>query len=294
MKKIIVMIILAGVFTSSCSQGKVHINGFDAAANEKISQFLEKTASYEGRKVAVFDGDGTVFGQVPHYLADECLFQDAQKNPAKKPEIIRQMQKQSNVSLPYVVNRIYYLEGNTLEEIRDMGVRCFQKDYPDKIYPPMKELISILKKHNFEVWIITASPEALYQKFLSRELGIPITNVVGVKSVVSGGKITNRIVEPVPQDHGKKEAIETFVQVQPLLAGGNSRGDKEMIEFASELSLIVNPDEFVAPDQEISMAEYARKNGWLVVKIPDVPAKNFPSVTSSVNGIKPNKTRGIP
>ena len=32
------------------------------------------------RKVAVFDGDGTVMGQVPHYLADEALYQYADEH----------------------------------------------------------------------------------------------------------------------------------------------------------------------------------------------------------------------
>lgn len=32
------------------------------------------------RKVAVFDGDGTVIGQVPYYLADEALYRYADKN----------------------------------------------------------------------------------------------------------------------------------------------------------------------------------------------------------------------
>lgn len=31
------------------------------------------------RKVAVFDGDGTVIGQVPYYLADEALYRYADK-----------------------------------------------------------------------------------------------------------------------------------------------------------------------------------------------------------------------
>ncbi len=47
------------------------------------------TAGYQGRKVAVFDGDGTVLGQCPHYLADECLYGEAQKHPEKKPDIIQ-------------------------------------------------------------------------------------------------------------------------------------------------------------------------------------------------------------
>jgi phosphoserine phosphatase len=264
------------------------IEGFDDAANRAIADFLARTANHPGRKIAVFDGDGTTFGQVPHYLADECLYQHAQAHPERKPEVIQRMTPLSNVSLPYVQDRVHYFSGMTLQELRELGDDCFRKHYATKIYPPMRELIRRLTEHGFEVWIVTASPEALYQKFLSRELSVPITRILGVKSVVSGGVITDRIVEPVPQDEGKLQAIETFVQDRPLLVGGNSRGDKEMIEFSADLKLIVNPDEFVAPGQEMSMSDYAKRHGFLIVRIRDVAEPGFPSVSSRVFGVREN------
>ena len=270
------------------------VAGFTPAANATLAAFFQRTAAHKGRKVAVFDGDGTVFGQTPHYLADECLFAHAQAHPARKPALIAEMKAQSSVSLPYVQNRIRYLAGLSLIEIRDLGMSCYRLDYKGKIYPPMRDLIGKLKAADFEVWVVTASPEALYQGFLAEALAIPITRVIGVKSVVSGGVTTDRMVEPVPQDKGKLEAIETFVQARPLLVGGNSRGDKEMIEHSADLKLIVNPDEHVAPDQRESVAAYAQKHGWLVVRIRDVPAPGFPAVSSKVFGMRLNKTRDVP
>ncbi len=270
------------------------IKGFSAPANQQLEAFLKRTASVQGRKVAVFDGDGTVFGQTPHYLADECLYAHADKHPDRKAALIQKMAKQSNVSIPYVQNRIHYLAGLSLEAVREMGAKCHRELYPDKIFIPMRELIALLGEHGFEVWVVTASPESLYQKFLSNALGIPITHVVGVKSVVRGGLITDEMVEPIPQDHGKKEAIETFVQQRPLLVGGNSRGDKEMIEYSQDLKIIVNPDEHVAPDQTESIAAYAKRQGWLIVQIRDVPEPNFPAISSKNYGVRLNKTRDVP
>ncbi|NMB74451.1 MAG: haloacid dehalogenase-like hydrolase [Myxococcales bacterium] len=264
------------------------IEGFDDAANRTLADFFARTAQHPGRKIAVFDGDGTTLGQVPHYLADECLYLHAQTHPERKPEVIARMTPLSNVSLPYVQDRVHYFSGMTLQELRDLGDECFRKYYATKIYPPMRELIRRLHDHGFEVWIVTASPEALYQKFLSRELSVPITRVLGVKSVIQGGVITDRIVEPVPQDEGKLQAIETFVQDRPLLVGGNSRGDKEMIEYSADLRLIVNPDEFVAPGQEMSMADYAKRHGFLIVRIRDVAEPGFPAVSSTVYHVRTN------
>ena len=83
------------------------------------------------------------------------------------------------------------------------------------------------------------------------------------------------------------------MQDVPLFVAGNSRGDKEMIEFSKGLKMIVNPDEHIAPDQTESISDYAKNNNWLVVKINDVPAKDFPSVSSKKFGIRLNKTHEV-
>jgi phosphoserine phosphatase len=283
--------LLLSLLLSCCARTFSPISGFPADANRKLEQFLETSRSEPGRKVAVFDGDGTVLGQTPHYLADECMYMYAKRHPEKNPELLKKMGGMSNVAIPYVRGRVEYLAGETVTDLREMGEKCFDHLYPHKIFTPMRDLIRLLMQNGFEVWVVTGSPQAMYQKFLSKHLGIPITNIVGVKSVVRGGIVTEEIIPPVPQDHGKKEAIETFIQERPLLVAGNSRGDKEMIEYSRGLKMIVNPDEHIAPDQKQSIADYAKSQGWLIVRIRDVPAPNFPSISSKDYGIRINQTR---
>lgn len=269
------------------------IEGFSKKTNQQLATFFVSTKNEQGRKIAVFDGDGTVLGQTPHYLADEAMYQYAAEHPNQNPEIFQEMIKQSNVSLPYVQNRVKYIAGMSLQGYRDLGEKYFNKYYSNKIYQPMKQLIATLKQNGFEIWVITASPEGLYQQFLSKQLEIPMTHIVGIKSVIKDGIITDQIIEPVPQDHGKKWAIESFVQGVPLFVAGNSRGDKEMIEFSKGLKMIVNPDEHIAPDQKESISDYAKKNNWLTVRINDVPAKDFPSISSKKFNIRLNKTKKV-
>ena len=275
---------------AACSRAPAfrQIAGFRPETNRRLEQFFVRHRGASGRKVAVFDGDGTTLGQVPHYLADECLFEQARKNPRKRPEIIRRMRKLSNVSLEYVQLRVRFFEGDTPESVRRLGADCYRRMYGGKIYPQMKELVGRLKENGFEVWIVTASPEALYQEFLAEGLGIPVTNVIGVRSIIREGRITATMVQPVPQDDGKLQAIETFIQARPLLSGGNSRGDKEMIEFSSDMKLIINPDTHVGHDQSISISEYARKEGWLVEHIRDVAEDGFPAISSKEYQIRKN------
>jgi len=267
-----------------------NIEGFSDSANNSLKSFFEKHKTTEGRKIAVFDGDGTVMGQTPHYLADECMYQFAKDNPEWNSEIIDTITKLSNVSIPYVQFRVKYISGKSLQFYRDLGEKTFKKHYKHKIFKPIKQLIQTLKENDFEVWIVTASPEGMYQQFLSNEFDIPITHILGVKSVIKKGIITDRMVNPIPQDEGKMEAIETFIQGKPLLVAGNSRGDKEMIEFSSELKIIVNPDEHIAEGQEKSISDYAKEEGWLVVRVKDTPKEDFPSVSSEKFGVRLNKS----
>jgi len=267
------------------------IEGFSEEANAQLAAFLVETTDHAGRKVAVFDGDGTVLGQTPHYLADECMYQHAMAHPDRKRDLLAHMGSIRNVSMEYVTGRVQYLAGERVEDVREMGRTCFAERYADKIFAPSRALIDLLEDNDFEVWIITGSPQVLYQGFLSEQLDIPLTRIVGVHSVIRDGVITDEIVQPVTQDHGKREAIETFVQATPLFVAGNSRGDKEMIETSAGLRLIVNPDEHVAPDQEMSIADYAAANDWIVVRVQDMPAQDFPSLSSKEFGIRVNKTR---
>ncbi len=267
------------------------IEGFTDEANAQLAAFLEQTEDHAGRKVAVFDGDGTVLGQTPHYLADECMYEHAMAHPGRKRDLLAHMGSIRNVSMEYVTGRVQYLAGEKVEDVREMGRKCFAEHYSDKIFAPSRALIDLLEDNGFEVWVITGSPQVLYQGFLTEQLGIPMTNLVGVHSIIRDGVITDDIVQPVTQDHGKREAIETVVQACPLLVAGNSRGDKEMIESSCGLRLIVNPDEHVAPDQEMSIADYAAANDWIVVRVRDVPADGFPSLSSEEFGIRINKTR---
>ena len=291
---VIGLLVLAGVLSggTAAADPVFHpIEGFPAEVNARLESFLEETESSPGRKVAVFDGDGTVLGQTPHYLADECMYQFAEQRPDRKRDLLAEMGSIRNVSHQYVSGRVRFLAGESAEAVRQMGHRCFEQHYADKIFAPMRDLVGLLQDNGFEVWVVTGSPQVLYQGFLSEQLGIPMTHVVGVHSIIRDGIVTDELVQPVTQDHGKTEAIETVVQACPLLVAGNSRGDKEMIEHSCGLRMIVNPDEHVAPDQELSIADYAAQQGWLVVRVRDVPAPAFPSLSSKVYGIRVNKTR---
>ena len=286
--KRLTLTLLAAAFCATLTlnaQTYRHISGWSQEINDRIEAFLNTTVTMNIRKVAVFDSDGTTFGQVPYYLADEALYRYADvvlkerkdREAKDKLKILERMVKDgNNVGKPYVEDRVHFLAGLSPDEIANIGYDCYVESYGNKTYPEMKQLVANLKEYGFDVYILTASPEFLYQKFVSEEYGIPVTNVVGAKCVVKEGVTTGEIILPIPQDDGKAHTIETFIKARPLIVGGNSRGDMDMLNESAGLKIVVNPDDITVrgpedgPMSGHTVKTYWEKEGALIVRCNDV------------------------
>jgi phosphoserine phosphatase len=225
-----------------------------------------------------------------------AIFDYALNHTGKKLNLIKSMTSGSNTSDDYLTQRVDYLSGLTTQEITDLDNKTFNRYFKGKIYPNINELIQNLKNYGFEVWIISASPELLYQGVLSRELGIPVTHIIGTKSVVSNGVTTNKIVLPVPQDYGKADAIETIIKVKPILAVGNSTSDVEMLNYSSSLKVIVNPNDSEKVDYlgDKTLKEYAESHNWIIAKANDtVDVANYKDMASYKFHIKQNEINDV-
>lgn len=275
------------------------VSGFSTEINKQLESFLLSTVPMKNRKVAVFDCDGTLLGQAPFYLADEALFDFARLNYEGKSDekskqkmvIVDSLLHGDNVGVGYVKQRIAFFSGMTTEEFLTIGNNMFRTKYQHKFYPEMKQVIANLNEFDFEVWIISASPELLYQRFCAEQLGIPEDRILGVRSLVTeGGMVTDQLVFPVPQELGKAEVINTFIKTRPLFAAGNSRGDMEMMNMSVGMKMIVNPDDVKV---EKEMNNKTVKQYWmvdprtLIVYSNDV-REGSTTYTTELWGVKPN------
>lgn len=283
------------------------IKGFQDSTNDRLEAFLESTVPMKTRKVAVFDCDGTLFGQAPYYLADEALYDYARNNyegktdslSVAKMKIVDQLLHGDNVGVDFVQNRVRFLSGLTADEIQAMGNNMYHKKFQNKMYPEMKALIANLENFGFEVWILSASPELLYQRFCAEQLGLPEDRILGVKSRVGEGNVvTDELVFPVSQDEGKADVVRTFIKADPLFVGGNSRGDLEMMNTSVGMKIMLNPDdkkpEKVAGGK--TLKEYWSADPTCIVEYcTDVPTEGIEYVTeewgvpSNATNVKPYK-----
>ena len=224
-----------------------NIPGFSTETNSRLRRFMESTKDLTIHKVAVFDCDGTVLGQAPYYMCDEALIDYFTSHHGDDPMIMGKLRvaiDNNTDEIAYAHRMVELLAGHTVKEIEDMGRRCFSQKYPDQIFPEMKQLIQNLKNYGFDVYIVTASHELLYQGVCSNVFGIPTDHIIGVRQQVdSEGRALNKIIEPITVERGKAEAIMSFIKTRPLFAAGNSRGDVEMMKLASDLRLVINPND---------------------------------------------------
>ncbi len=291
------------VISVSLSAQEFHeISGWTDEVNDEIETFLKGTRIIKERKVAVFDCDGTLLGQSPFYLADEALYTYADKEFSNKKDslskakmvIVDSLLHGNNVGLDYVQRRISFLSGMSTEDVEEIGKNMFYEKYEGKFYPEMKQLLANLEDYGFEIWVVTASPEILYQEFVSENTGIPLNRILGVKSVIHDGKVTQTLVQPVPQDEGKAKAIQTFIKAKPLFVAGNSRGDLEMMNESIGLKMIVNPDDSkkMKNEKEPGLNGHTLKQYWqnekaLIVSCNDVAQGHFEYVSEDF-GVRRN------
>lgn len=310
------MCLLAVLFLSSSfvltAQTYRYIKGWPKETNDRIESYLNSTITMKERKVAAFDCDGTLFGQTPYYLADEALYDYAKKNyegkkdakSVEKMKIVDELLHGDNVGVQYVQNRARFLSGMTADEIRKVGKDMFMEKYQTKFYPEMKELLANLQEYGFEIWVITASPELLYEQFVTEELGIPNDRILGIRTVTTpDGISTDKLVYPVSQDEGKAEVIHTIIKARPLIVGGNSRGDMDMMNEAAGIKLMVNPDDKKVEGKSGGLMEgYTAKQYWekdpraLIVYCNDEPENDYRDINKKYTyvteeyGVKTNAT----
>jgi phosphoserine phosphatase len=109
--------------------------------------------------------------------------------------------------------------------------------------PEMRDLVESAIAHGFDVYVVTASPEWLVAR-VAPEVGVPSDHVVGMRTVTSTrGEEGVLARPPVTYRQGKVGAIRTRIAPggrRPVLAVGDALTDREMLEDATGLALLVD------------------------------------------------------
>jgi hypothetical protein len=117
----------------------------------------------------------------------------------------------------------------------------FQVLYFNLVYQPMLELLSYLRDNGFKTYIVTGGTVEFVRAFAESVYGIPpeqvIGTTVGTKFQI-GRDSAPEIMREAKVDFfddgpAKPVAINRVIGRRPILAFGNSDGDREMLEWTA-------------------------------------------------------------
>jgi phosphoserine phosphatase len=155
------------------------------------------------------------------------------------------------------------------------------RGYLECAYTPMCELLAYLASNGFTNYIASGGGRDFMRPITDEVYGIPRERVIGSSSALSyaDGALTHT-AHPDFLDDGPQKPVHIWSRAgrRPLLAGGNSNGDIEMLEFTRQtdkphLRLLIRHDD---PEREFDYTtgaeralEQASAEGWTIVSVKD-------------------------
>lgn len=132
-------------------------------------------------------------------------------------------------------------------------------------YQPMRDFVRRLNAAGIACWIISATNRWTVEVYADMFLAIPAERVLGITPRIRGGRIQGEAdpAFPVTVGVGKVAAIDRFICRRPIFAAGDSTGDWEMLETATDLCLVIDHGD-VEMGRRIAARRQAGERRWVV------------------------------
>jgi phosphoserine phosphatase len=310
----------------------------DGQAKQSIISFVEKVTTPGSPdfvpvpdRIATFDNDGTLWCEQPmpvqFYFALDRVKALAPQHPewkTKEPfasllkgDLKTALAGGNHALLELVMATHTGMTTSEFEQIVKDWIATARhpktgKLYTEMFYQPMKELLGYLRANGFKTFIVSGGGIEFMRPWAEQVYGIPPEQVIGssVKTkfeMRDGRPILVRLAELNFNDDkgGKPVGINQHIGRRPVMAFGNSDGDREMLEYTqggsgARFMLLVLHDDAVReyaygpalglPDVKLgtftpALYEQAKKDGWTVVSMKDDWKQVFPSEQTPVTAI---------
>ncbi|MCA6101509.1 HAD family hydrolase [Bradyrhizobium australafricanum] len=260
-------------------------------------------------RIATFDNDGTLWCEQPMYVQLAFALDRVKALAGQHPEWKRKrsfkavldndiaaLAKAGEKGLVELVMATH--AGMTTAEfaqiagdwIKSAHHPKFNRPYTDLVYQPMLELLAYLRANGFKTFIVSGGGIEFMRPWSERVYGIPPEQVVGssikTKFEIDKGKptlIRLPAIDLVDDGPGKPVGINSHIGRRPVAAFGNSDGDFQMLQWATQspgkrFGLIVHhtdAEREYAYDRKSAFGKLdkaldaASSNGWIVVSMKD-------------------------
>jgi phosphoserine phosphatase len=286
----------------------------DGAARKAIVAFVE-AATTEGspgfvprsERIAVFDNDGTLWGEQPAYFQLLFAIDRVKALAAEHPEWrtrdpfraalagdLEALAASGKKGLLELVMATH--AGNTTEEFRTivrdwLGTArhpTLGRPYTELVYQPMLELLAYLRSSGFETYIVSGGGIEFLRAWAEEVYGVPPQQVVG-SSIETKYEVRDGVpslvrlpaIDFIDDEAGKPVGIHRHIGRRPIAAFGNSDGDFQMLEWVTSgpgphLGVLIHHDDAereFAYDRSSHIGRLARgldeaaRRGWTVVSM---------------------------
>jgi len=286
----------------------------DSAPKQAITAFVAKVTTKDSpdfvppaQRIAVFDNDGTLWGEQPMYFQAFFAFDRVKALAPQHPEwkdkepfasVLKGDLKTALAGGEHaLLELVLASHANTTTDEFEQAVSSWitsarhpqsGRPFTEMVYQPMLELLAFLRHHQFKTFIVSGGGIEFVRPWAERVYGIPPEQVIGSSirtryELRDGKPSLLRLPEInfIDDKAGKPVAINQHIGRRPLMAFGNSAGDFEMLSWTTSgpgprFGLIVHHDdptrEF-AYDRSSSIGrldkalDAAPSNGWSVVSM---------------------------
>lgn len=307
-------------------------------AKQGIISFVEKVTKAGSpafvplaERIAVFDNDGTLWCEQPMpvqlYFALDRVKALAPQHPewATKEPFASLLKGDVQTALAGGDHALLELmmathTGNTTVEFEQIVKSWIAtakhpktgKLYTEMVYQPMLEVLAYLRANGFKTFIVSGGGIEFMRPWAERVYGIPPEQVIGSSAKTSfemrdGKPVLVRLPELNFNDDkgGKPVGINQHIGRRPVMAFGNSDGDRQMLEYTyggdgARFELLVLHDDAAReyaygpaqglPDAKLgaftpALYDEAKKSGWTVVSMKNDWKAVFPAAVQAITAI---------
>lgn len=238
----------------------------EEGAKQRIIAFVKASADSSHKnyvpvseRIAVFDNDGTLWGEQPFYFQLAFAFDRVKAMAEQHPEWLTREPFKSVLkgdlkavlgggekSLVQVLAATHAgishetFEQHVKEWIDTAKHPVTGRKYSEMVYRPMLELLEYLRANGYSTWIVSGGGIDFIRAWAEKVYGIPPAQVVGssikAEYYSKDGKVQ---INKLPQLNfiddgpGKPVGIYQHIGKVPVMAVGNSDGDYEMIQYTT-------------------------------------------------------------
>jgi hypothetical protein len=223
----------------------------ETAAKKSIVEFVAAVTDRdspdfvpEPDRIAVFDNDGTLWTEQPLYA--QLAFAIDRAAELGHPTSLEKLHAGGMAALTELVALTH--AGITTDEFDALSRSWlasarhprFARPYPQTVYQPMLELLSLLDRSGFSCWIFSGGGTDFMRSWTADVYGLPPHRVIGsvgeteFRSGAGGPELVKSAAIAVINDGPQKpSSIHRHIGQRPVVAAGNTDGDLAMLQWTA-------------------------------------------------------------